>query len=74
MRIMGIFKGLKMDQYFYRIERGAAILCKGDGNAIKKIGTFANDSLARDACEKHYAKACKALENLGKPCPQKFYF
>ena len=62
-----------MEQYFYRIVRGVATLNKGDDAPIKTIGKFANDSLARDACEKHYVKACKALENLGKPYPQKFY-
>jgi hypothetical protein len=61
------------NNYFYRIERGQVFLNKGDNFPIKKIGKFKNDQEAKDACEKHYEKACKGLLNLGIEIPQKFY-
>jgi len=63
--------------YLYRIERGAASLSKvengDDVGGIKKIGQFKTDVEAKQACEKHYEKACKGMVNLGIEAPQKFY-
>ena len=59
--------------YLYSIVRGIATLNKGDNSPLKTIGKFPNDELAKKACERHYAKSCKALNNLGKPLPQCFF-
>lgn len=60
-------------EYFYRIALGHATLNKSDHMKIKTIGKFKNDIEAKEACENHFKKACKALDNLGKPIPTKFY-
>jgi hypothetical protein len=60
--------------YSYRIERGTAVLNRGDDAPLKKIGTFKTDAEAKAACQAHYAKACKALANLGKPVPAISFF
>lgn len=62
-----------MAMYMYRIERGQATLNKGDDFPIKNIGKFRTDAEAKQACEAHYEKACKALTNLNKPIPAKVY-
>jgi hypothetical protein len=62
-----------MNFYTYHTARGLAVLNKGDGAPLLKLGKFKDEAAARVACETHYAKACKALTNLGKPAPQKFY-
>jgi hypothetical protein len=59
--------------YFYYISLGLATLNRGDDYPLKTIGKFKNDNEARQACEKHFEKACKALSNLGKPLPSKAY-
>ena len=59
--------------YFYYISLGQATLNKGDDLPLKNIGKFKSDKDAKDACEKHFEKACKALANLGKPLPFKAY-
>ena len=56
--------------YFYSTAQGKAVLNKGDGFPLVKIGTFKTEALAIEACKAHYAKACKALANLGKPLPK----
>lgn len=60
-------------QYFYRVAQGQATLNKSDDMKIKNIGKFKSDAEAKEACENHFKKACKALENLGQPLPTKFY-
>jgi hypothetical protein len=61
----------------YRIERGRAILNKeqnGEDLSIKVIGTFKTDQEAKEACIKHFDKACKLMSNLGKPLPTILFF
>lgn len=60
-------------QYFYHTAQGKAVLNKGDDHRLIKIGTFKTEREAVEACKAHYAKACKALANLGKPIPQAFF-
>ena len=62
-----------MNPYLYYIRLGKASLNKGDDSPIKSIGKFRTDAEAKQACEAHYEKACKALMNLNKPIPQKIY-
>ena len=62
------------NNYMYRIQSGKAILNSGDNKPLKTIGHFKTDAQAREACEKHYQKACKALANMGQSLPNKFYF
>jgi len=59
--------------YMYYIAQGKATLNKGDDLPLKPIGKFKNDIEAKNACEKHFEKACKALANFNKPLPQKIY-
>jgi hypothetical protein len=59
-------------QYFYHTAQGKAILNKGDDYKLVTIGKFKTEAEAIEACKKHYAKACKALANLGKPAPAMF--
>jgi hypothetical protein len=56
-------------QYSYHTAQGKAVLNKGDNYKIITIGKFKTEAEAIEACKKHYAKACKALINLGKPVP-----
>jgi hypothetical protein len=60
-------------QYFYHTAQGKAVLNKGDDYKLVKIGKFKTEAEAKQACEAHYAKACRALENLGKPIPPAFF-
>jgi hypothetical protein len=60
-------------QYFYYVAQGKATLNKGDDKPLKVIGKFKTDAEAKQACEKHFDKACKMLSNLGKELPTKFY-
>lgn len=60
-------------QYFYQTAQGKAVLNKGDDYKPVKIGTFKTEREALEACKAHYAKACKALANLGKPSPEVFF-
>jgi hypothetical protein len=59
-------------QYFYHTAQGKAVLNKGDDSKLVTIGKFKTEAEAIEACKKHYAKACKALTNLGKPVPAMF--
>lgn len=59
-------------QYFYYTSQGKAVLNKGDDSKLVIIGKFKTEAEALEACKKHYAKACKALINLGKPVPTMF--
>jgi len=56
-------------QYSYHTAQGKAVLNKGDDYKLITIGKFKTETEAIEACKKHYAKACKALINLGKPVP-----
>ena len=49
------------------------MLNKGDDYPLVKIGKFKTEAQAIEACKNHYAKACKALENFGKPLPGVFF-
>lgn len=60
-------------QYFYHTALGKAVLNKGDGYKLVVIGKFKTEAEATEACRKHYAKACKALANTGKPLPAAFF-
>ena len=64
-------------KYFYWIGAGVggrlATLHKGDNKPTKRIGTFKTDKAAKEACIKHYAKACIAAENLGMQKPEIFF-
>ena len=59
--------------YTYHTAQGKAVLNKGDDYPLIRIGTFKTEAQALEACRTHYAKACKALANLGKPVPQAFF-
>ena len=59
--------------YTYHTAQGTAILNKGDDYPLVKIGKFKTEAQALEACKTHYAKACKALENFGKPLPGVFF-
>lgn len=56
--------------YFYNTAQGKAVLNKGEDYKLIQIGKFKTEREAIDACKAHYAKACKALENIGKAIPQ----
>ena len=60
-------------QYMYCTMRGIATLNKGDNHKLMKIGTFKTEDEALAACKKHYEKASKALQNLGKPVPEALF-
>ena len=62
-----------MSYYYYHTAQGNAVLVKGDDQKLVKIGKFKTEAEAVTACKKHYEKACKALQNFGKPIPQAFY-
>lgn len=55
--------------YTYHTAQGNAVLNKGDDFPLVKIGKFKTEAEAIAACKAHYTKACKALENFGKPVP-----
>jgi hypothetical protein len=57
--------------YTYHTAQGNAVLNKGDDFPLVKIGKFKTEAI--EACKAHYAKACKALENFGKPIPSVFF-
>ncbi len=59
--------------YTYHTAQGKAVLNKGDDFKLVKIGVFKTEREAVEACKAHYAKACKALENFGKPIPSVFF-
>jgi hypothetical protein len=59
--------------YTYHTAQGTAVLNKGDDYPLVKIGKFKTEAQALEACKAHYAKACKALENFGKPLPGVFF-
>ena len=60
-------------QYYYHTSQGKAVLNKGDDHKLVKIGSFKTEAEAVAACKKHYEKATKALQNLGKSVPQAFF-
>lgn len=41
-----------------------------DDRAPVKIGRFASDAEAKEACLKHYEKACRMAVNAGRDKPQ----
>ena len=59
--------------YIYRTAQGNAVLNKGEDYPLVKLGKFKTEQQAIEACKAHYAKACKALTNLGKPLPAVFF-
>lgn len=59
--------------WVYSTTGGRAILNRGDDRPLKNIGQFASEQLARNACEKHFEKAKRALINLGKPLPDALF-
>ena len=59
--------------YYYSTAQGAAVLNKGDDLPIVRIGKFTNERDAKEACEKHYKKACSFLTKIGKPIPTAFF-
>lgn len=59
--------------YTYHTAQGNAVLNKGDDFPLVKLGKFKTEREALDACKKHYAKACKTLENFNKPIPSVFF-
>lgn len=61
------------ETYMYYIAQGKATLNKGGDKPLVKIGVFKTDREAKNACELHYAKACKAAESFGRDLPIKFY-
>jgi hypothetical protein len=63
-----------MNQYCYRVERGKAVLNRGDDYPLKMIGQFPSDALAKDACHAHHAKACRAAKNFGRNPPTIHFF
>jgi hypothetical protein len=60
-------------QYLYSTARGIATLNKGDDYKLVKLGKFKTEAEALAACKKHYVKASKALQNLGKQVPQALF-
>jgi GH24 family phage-related lysozyme (muramidase) len=62
-----------IETYFYSTAQGRATLNKGDSHKLIALGKFKTEREAAQACEAHYAKACKALANLGRPVPQKLF-
>ena len=56
--------------WVYSTSRGIATLNRGDELPLKKLGNYASESLARKACEEHFKKATRGLENLGKQLPE----
>lgn len=62
--------------YCYYVSLKLASLHKmfANGNDVDskpvKIGRFASDAEAKQACLKHYEKACKLAVNLGREVPQ----
>jgi hypothetical protein len=61
-----------MTQYFYNTAGGKAVL-NIEGKPLKKLGQFGSEAMAKAACEKHFAKACKAAANFGRPLPSAHY-
>jgi hypothetical protein len=59
--------------YTYHTAQGNAVLNKGEDYRLVKIGKFKTEAEAIAACKAHYTKACKALENFGKPVPFAFF-
>jgi len=63
-------------RYTYHTAQGKANLYKEDWNNNQKvvhIGNFKTEAEAKQACLKHYDKACKALNNFDKPIPELFW-
>ena len=60
-------------QYVYHTAQGKATLNRGDDYPLIILGKFKTEAQALAACKAHYARACKALANLGKPAPYVFY-
>lgn len=66
--------------YLYWVSRGLASLHVVNRNGadidrrFKKIGQFKTDTQAKEACLKHYEKACRAAENFGRKKPDIGWF
>ena len=57
-----------MTNYFYHTANGQAALCI-DNRPLKKFGKFKTEREAREICQKHFDKACKAAQNFGHDLP-----
>ena len=55
--------------WIYSTAGGRAVLNRGDDRAQKKLGQYANESLAKKACQLHFQKSCNAMKNLGNELP-----
>tara|TARA_Y100000593_G_C4120718_1_gene242535 strand:- start:212 stop:400 length:189 start_codon:yes stop_codon:yes gene_type:complete len=60
-------------QYFYHTARGVAALNKGDDKPLKRLGKFKTEKDAREACERHHAKACRMARAANRSEPEAFY-
>lgn len=62
--------------YAYMVCRGKATLIKikNPGEDVDKkpiqIGTFRTDMEAKQACHKHFEKACRMAESFGRSSPE----
>lgn len=67
-----------MGSYGYWINRREggfhAVLNKGDDYPLKKLGVFKTEQDAKDHCARHFEKACRALDNLGKERPTMYFY
>ena len=59
-----------MRTYMYRIERGVAVLNKGDDMPLVTIARCKTDTEAKAKCLDHFKKACQRAGNLGHAMPQ----
>jgi len=61
--------------YRYMIVRGVATLTRirpggtDIDEPVKQLGAFKTDEHARQACQAHHLKACRAARALGRPEP-----
>lgn len=62
------YKGMKDKPYIVTLQK-----TDSDGNdrndKIKTIGRYANASIAKDACMKHYEKVCKMAHAANRESP-----
>ena len=63
-----------MRTYMYRIERGTAVLNRGDDKPLQTVAKCKTDAEAKQACLDHFRKACQRAGNLGHPMPQLVWF
>jgi len=61
-----------MVEYFYHTALGKAVL-NIEGKPLKHLGKFKTEAQARQACDAHFAKACKAANNFGHARPRAYF-